>query len=171
MMNELKIILCSMIGCLLAIGIVYSLYPNLIPQNKNTSNTTPPNKTVEVSNNSQNTQVYDELLPPQINITIRNGSYNELSCLNYAKNKMQTFLTLNGKQERSYQNIKEGEYIACDFKIDNRSTTILHWFHLKSAGTYTLLLEQVECKTCTGRNYTFGTILVTPDGKKEVPNF
>jgi hypothetical protein len=178
-MDAIKVILCSMVGFLLAIGIIHILYPNLILQNTNTPitltastpNTSPPSKVVEVSNSTPNTQVYNELAPPKIDITIKNGSDNELGCYNYEKGKTQSFLMLNSKEERSYQNIREGEYIACSFKIDNRSTTTLHWFRLKSTGTYTLLFEQVECKTCQGRNYTFGTVLVTPDGQKELPIF
>ncbi|MDO9046116.1 MAG: hypothetical protein Q7U66_00070 [Methylobacter sp.] len=77
-----------------------------------------------------------------------------------------SFLTLDGKKERSYDNIEEGQYIGCSISIDNRSSTFLNWFHAASPGVYTLLIEQVECRTCKGIDHTWSTIIVNPDGKR-----
>lgn len=81
------------------------------------------------------------------------------------------FLILDGKQERSFENIKEGEYIGCSIKIDEKSTTILNWFYVTESGIYQLLLEKIECKTCTERNYTWSTTVVHPDGHREYVKF
>ncbi|MGZ6416834.1 MAG: hypothetical protein ACXVDW_21820, partial [Bacteroidia bacterium] len=99
--------------------------------------------------------------------TIKNDSYNQLICENMKENKVNNFLTLDGKKERSYENIDEGEYIGCSIAIDSRSSTTLNWFRAVTSGVYTLSIEQVECKTCTGTDHAWATIVVTPNGKRE----
>ena len=159
-MNAIKIILYNMLGTLLAIIISYYLYYNLIKLNNDELT-----KNTEIQN--KNSEVYNELQPPKINVTIKNGSDNQLTCGNYEEHKYNAFLSLNGREERNYKDINEGEFIGCSFRIDNNSSTILTWFHLVSKCTYTLLFEQVECKACKGTNHSWATIVVNPNGQRE----
>ena len=161
-MNAIKIILCVVVGVLLANFITYIGYKYLIENNNHELN-----KNLEISSKNKNSKIYSELRSPKINITLRNDSDNQLTCGNAKDEKFNSFLSLNAKEERNYENIDEGEYIGCSIKIDNRSSTILTWFHAISPGVYTLLLEQVECKTCTGTDHSWATIVVNPNGQRE----
>lgn len=161
-MNEIKIIFCVVIGALLANFITYVGYSYFVENNDNGSN-----KILETSNKNQKSETYHELKSPKINITIKNDSYNQLTCGNMKENKFNNFLSLDGKTERSYENIDEGEYMGCSIAIDSRSSTTLNWFRAVTPGVYTLLIEQVECKTCTGTDHAWATIVVTPNGKRE----
>lgn len=160
-MNEIKIITCIVVGVLLANFITYVSYSHFVANNGGSNNI------LEASNKTQKSEVYHELKAPKINITIKNDSYNQLICENIKENKVNNFLTLDGKKERSYENIDEGEYIGCSIAIDSRSSTTLNWFHAVTSGVYTLSIEQVECKTCTGTDRAWATIVVTPNGKRE----
>lgn len=120
---------------------------------------------------NQNNAIYNELAPQKINITIKNGADNELTCENYKNNKPEAFLLLNGKEQISLENVKKGEYIGCSFKIDARAATMLHWFTLTSSGTYTLLFEKIEYKTSQGPRLTEGAVVVSPNGQRELPVF
>ncbi|WP_340124427.1 hypothetical protein [Methylobacter svalbardensis] len=161
-MNETKLIFCIVIGVLLANGITYAGYSYLTERNS-----TGLPKNIKISEKSQNNQSFNELKAPRVSVTIKNDSYNQLICEKIEENKAINFLTLDGKKERSYENIAEGEYIGCSIAIDNRSSTFLNWFHVTSSGVYTLLLEQVECKTCQGIDHTWGTIVITPNGERK----
>jgi hypothetical protein len=161
-MSAIKIILCVIVGVILANFITYIGYKYLIETNNYGLN-----KNLEISSKNQNGDIYSELRPPKINITLRNGSNNQLTCGNAKDEEFNGFLSLNGYEERNYENIDEGEYIGCNIKIDNRSSTILTWFHAISPGVYTLLLEQIECKTCTGTDHSWATIVVNPNGQRE----
>ncbi len=161
-MSAIKIILCIVVGVFLANFMTYIGYNYLTATNNHGLN-----KFLEISNKNQNGESYSELRSPKINMTIRNGSNNQLTCGNLKDEKFNGFLSLNGKEERNYENIDEGEYIGCNIKIDNRSSTILTWFHAVSPGVYTLSLEQVECKTCTGIDHSWATIVVNPNGQRE----
>jgi len=165
-MNEIKLIMCIVIGVFLAniaslAGYEY-FKANRHQENKSVS---------KLSIKNQAIKSYSQLEAPKINITINNGSTNQLHCGTMKDGNYNGFLILDGKQERSFENIKEGEYIGCSIKIDEKSTTILNWFYVTAPGIYQLLLEQVECKTCTGRNYTWSTTVVHPDGHKEYIKF
>ena len=119
------------------------------------------------SKQSQSVQHYTELLPSKINITIKNGSNKQLNCNNYKNNQLTSFLILEGKDERNYENINEGEYIGCSIAIDGGSSTILTWFYAISSGVYTFLLEPVACVKCNGNDHYWATIVVKPDGQRE----
>ncbi len=163
-MSEIKLIFCVVIGVLVANFLTYYGYESLNDVNKNELI-----KSLDISRKKQNNESFSELKAPKINITLKNGSFNQLNCGQIKESQYSHFLSLNGKNERSYENIDEGEYIGCSFNIDNRSSTILHWFHVVSPGVYTLLFEQVECQTCIGIDHTWATIIVDPNGKKEYP--
>jgi hypothetical protein len=107
------------------------------------------------------------LQAPKINITIRNGSKNQLTCGTLKDNKFNGFLYLEGKRERNFEAINEDEYIGCSIRIDDRSNTILNWFTVTASGDYTMLLEQVACKTCKGTDKAWANIVVRPNGKRE----
>lgn len=161
-MSEIKLIFCVVIGVLVANFLTYYGYINLNEIYKEELI-----NSFDISKKKQNNESFNELKAPKINITLKNDSFNQLNCGQMKESQYNHFLSLNGKSERSYENINEGEYIGCSFNIDDKSSTILHWFHVVSPGIYTFLFEQIECKTCTGRNYTWATIVITPNGERQ----
>jgi hypothetical protein len=164
-MSEIKLIFCVVIGVLTANGLTYYGYKYLT-EDKNKELVKP----VNVSKTSQTFKDFHEdfenVKKPRITVTIRNDSDNQLNCGKMVGNQYISFLTLDGKKERTYDNVEEGQFIGCNIAIDGRSSTILNWFHATSPGVYAMTIEQVECKTCTGRNYTWSTIVVNPNGKR-----
>lgn len=104
---------------------------------------------------------------PKLNITIKNDSYNIANCGVMRENKFVNFLQLNGKQEKNYKDIEKPELIGCQIKIHyNKNKTFITWFDAVSSGVYTLLYEKIECKTCTGINHTWATIVIKPNGER-----
>lgn len=164
-MSEIKLIFCVVIGVLTANGLTYYGYKYLT-ENKNKELVNPVNvsKTNPASENFH--EDFENVKKPRITVTIRNDSDNRLACGKMAGSQYVSFLTLDGKKERTYDNVEEGQFIGCNIAIDERSSTILNWFHAASPGVYAMTIEQVECKTCTGRDYTWSTIVVNPDGKR-----
>lgn len=161
-MNSIKLIVCITFGVLLGNSITFLGYKYFLETDKQViaENKETPIKTTNV-------EVYKDLEPAKINITLKNGSDNELECGKMMGNDFESFLIIGGREERSYENIKEGEFIGCNIKIDGRSSTILTWFNATRPGVYTFLLEQVECKTCKGTNERWATFVVNPNGQRE----
>ncbi len=164
-MNEMKLIFCVVIGVLTANGLTYYGY-NYLTDDKN-------KELVKHLNVAKKNPTYENFhedfktaKKPRITVTIRNNSDNQLSCEKMVGEQYISFLTLDGKKERTYDNVEEDQYIGCSIAIDERSSTILNWFHATPPGVYAMTIEQVECKTCTGRNYTWSTIVINPDGKR-----
>ncbi len=70
-MNAIKIILCVVVGVLLANFITYIGYKYFIENNNHELN-----KNLEISSKNQNSKIYSELRSPKINITLRSCLVN-----------------------------------------------------------------------------------------------
>lgn len=152
------------IACVLIVdSISYFAYRQL----GNTINNSEANAVLETPEQDSSGTVYNGFNTPKLNVTIKNGSGNRLICLSYQNKEPKQFLSLEGKQERQFENIDEGEYIGCSISTGKDTSTILNWFHITSPGTYTLSLEIVECKTCTGQKSGVSTVVTKPNGEKE----
>jgi hypothetical protein len=100
-----------------------------------------------------------------------NNSGRNLSCVHMVNGNMEQFLSLSAHQERQYTHIKDSQTIGCSISIDERSSTILNWFPIQQAGTYTLHIQQVPCSKCKGRTTTWGTVVTKPGGEQIIPSF
>lgn len=170
-MSEIKIVLYIVISVLLANSINFIGYNYLTKTNEYKLNQVleilTKNQSNEISRKNQDSEIYNGFNKQKLNVTIRNESFNELTCGNMQGNTFNSFLHLDRKQERNFINIEEGESIGCQIKIDDSRHTILNWFNIKSSGVYSLLLEEIECLTCKGVDHALATIVVHPNGKKE----
>jgi hypothetical protein len=164
-MSEIKLIFCVVIGVLTANFLTYYGYSYLTATQSNELakhlNVSKKNPTYENLNED-----FENIKKPRISVTIKNDSNNQLTCGKMLRNQYISFLTLDGKKKRSYDNVEEGQFIGCQIRIDDRSSTILNWFYATSPGTYALTIEQVECKTCQGIDHTWATIVITPNGER-----
>lgn len=157
-MGAFKIILCVVIGGIIANSITYFGYRyfegDISKINRMTESPT------------SNGKVYNGLKSPKINITIRNETDNQLNCNKYVGNTVKAFLLLEGREERNYENIEEGEFIGCSIATSASTYTILDWFNITQPGIYALALEQVECEQCGGKRLAWTTVVTKPNGEK-----
>lgn len=160
-MSELKIILCVIIGGLIANSISYFAYKEI---EKNIHSEENENSTESKAKESKN---YIE--PPKlgINIIIKNNSTNKLSCVDKNVNN---FLNLHWSESKNYIDMEKNAFIGCNIVIDDRSTTILNWFHITLPGVYQLSMESTYCDKCPTKQ-RWATIVTKPNGERGYDQF
>lgn len=137
-MNAFKTILYSMIGALLALAIHDSSLRKESAKTQATIQTiqAAPVVTTPIQAVKTNTSVKSELSPAMAELTIVNGSHNQVQCMNAS---FQVFLTLNPNEKRSYGDIQEGKRIGCSALGDGDAKRT--WFYATN-GVYTVLAER-----------------------------
>ncbi|MGZ8137259.1 MAG: hypothetical protein ACXW1W_11275 [Methylococcaceae bacterium] len=105
-----------------------------------------------------------------ISVIFKNNSNNTLKCWILEQNDYVPFINIDGKQERRFENFNAGSKARCSIDIDGRSSTILTYFFVTSAGIHELLLDKVPCPSCSekgGRDWRWATIIVHPNGQAD----
>ena len=168
-MYYIKQIGCVIVGTLIANYLWFQLLPRYSVQISSASvNSTmlPTNSPALVAATPAYTN-FDQ--KHQISVTLKNASLNVLSCEKYLQGKYEMFMHLNGGDERTYNEIEEGQYIGCSIQINSGSSTILNWFNLFTPGVYSFSLERVPCLTCKeGITQTYATVVTDPKGKRVI---
>ncbi|GEM_PF-1547731 len=102
-----------------------------------------------------------------ISVTFKNNSNNILQCGIFEQDDYVPFINLDGKQDRHFDNFTVGSKVRCSIAIDGRSSTVLTYFDVTSAGVHELLIDKVPCPSCRekgGQDWRWATIIVSPDG-------
>lgn len=102
-----------------------------------------------------------------ISVSFKNNSNNILKCEVLGQSDYVPFINLEGKQERHFDNFNAGSKVRCYISIDNRSTTVLTYFDIISAGNYELLFDRVPCPSCRGIDWRWATVVVYPNGQAD----
>lgn len=99
-----------------------------------------------------------------ISVTFKNNSNNVLKCGIFEQDDYVPFISLDGKQDKHFDNFTVGSKLRCSINIDSRSSTVLTYFDVIASGVHELLLDKVPCPSCRGQDWRWATIIVSPNG-------
>jgi hypothetical protein len=102
-----------------------------------------------------------------IDVSFKNNSNNTMKCQSLGMSGYTTFLSLEGKQQKTFSEFVPNIKARCYTVLTPGSTTVLTYFKVSSAGTYELMLEKVSCRSCTQTTWRWATVVVNPNGQPD----
>lgn len=105
-------------------------------------------------------------------VTFINNSEKLLKCSKENDKEYIPFLRLKPNGLKRFENFAIGSKIRCSTQISEikRSSTMLTYFTVKTAGIYELLQANVKCDTCPSK-VRLATIVTYPNGDSDYTHF
>jgi hypothetical protein len=100
-------------------------------------------------------------------VTFINNSEKLLKCSQLKDKKFIPFLRLQPNGLKRFNGYEIGSEVRCSTEVvKKKSSTILTYFTVDTAGTYELLQANVPCESCT-RKFRLATVVVFPNGDSD----
>lgn len=113
-------------------------------------------------------------VPETLAVAFRNAAENAdngLACEIGGPAGFTRLLYLKPNGIKGFDALPKGAQIRCHIALDERSSTMLTYFVLKSAGTYELSLEKAPCASCRGQDWRWATVVLDPAGHSDYTHF
>lgn len=105
-------------------------------------------------------------------VTFYNNSNKLLKCSLKKNGEYLPFIRLHPETSKHFDYFKLASQVRCSTEVNKakRSSTMLTYFSVETAGVYEILQGNVPCKTCS-KKYRLATIVTFPDGEPHYTKF